>query len=108
MTHSTTALHDKAKMLLDVSERLGLPLDSSGGPELHQAIAHERAARLTHPDALLFKLHGPDGQRWAIHLDGRFEGFPDGTHILNYALPLVDGLIGVIHTPGACAPGPKV
>ena len=107
MTHSTTALHDKAKMLLDVSERLGLPLDSSGDPELQQAITHERAARLAPPDALLFELHGPDGQRWAIHLAGRFEGFPDGTHILNRALLLVDGLLGVIHSQATEIPARK-
>ena len=102
------AVQDKVKMLLDASERLGLPLDSSGGPVLHQAIAHDLAARLAPPDALLFELHGPDGQRWAIHLDGRFEGFPNGTLILNHAIPLVDGLLGIIHTPDACAPGQKV
>lgn len=55
-------------MLLDVSERLVLPLDSSGDPELQQAITYERGARLAPPDALLFEVHGPGGQRWAIHL----------------------------------------
>ncbi len=99
MTHSTTALHDKAKMLLDVSERLGLPLDTSGGPKLHQAIAHERAARLATPDALLVELHGPDGQRWAVHLNGHCEGFPDGTVILNHALPMVNALLAQMQPP---------
>lgn len=89
------AISDKAKMLVDLSGRLGLPLDSSGGPELNAAITSERAARAAlAPDTLLVELQAPDGQRWTIYLDGHCEGFPAGTVVRNHAVLLTDRLIG--------------
>lgn len=40
-------------------------------------------------DELLFELRGPDGHAWRLYLDGRTEGFPDGTMVVNSALPMV-------------------
>lgn len=36
-------------------------------------------------DELLFELHGPDGHVWRLYLDGRAEGFPEGTLTNNHA-----------------------
>ncbi len=47
-------------------------------------------------DELLFELHGPDGQVWRAYLDGRVEGFPPGTKVVNHALTVVNRLIGEI------------
>ena len=44
-------------------------------------------------DELLYEMRGPDGHVWRVNLDGRIEGFPDGTVILNRAIPLVDALM---------------
>jgi hypothetical protein len=45
---------------------------------------------------LLFELRGPDGQMWRLYLDGRIEGFPLGTTVVNHALPLVSRLVGEV------------
>lgn len=37
---------------------------------------------------LLFELRTKDGHLYRIYLDGRYEGFPDGTYIVNKAAPL--------------------
>lgn len=47
-------------------------------------------------DELLFELHGPDGQVWRVYLDGRVQGFPPGTKVVNHALPAVNRLIGEV------------
>lgn len=39
-------------------------------------------------DELLFELRGPDGHVWRLYVDGRAEGFPLGTLVRNFALPL--------------------
>lgn len=49
---------------------------------------------------LLFELAGPNGERWRIYLDGAFEGFPSGTSCANYALPMVNALIGEVRAQG--------
>ena len=48
-------------------------------------------------DELLFELRGPDGQEWRLYLDGRVEGFPPGTALVNRALPLVSRLVGEVN-----------
>lgn len=40
----------------------------------------------------LFVLHGPDGHVWRIYENGRYEGFPEGTSIENWALPTLNAL----------------
>ena len=42
---------------------------------------------------LLFELHGPLGQVWKLYENGRAEGFPEGTVIVNRAKPLLDSLL---------------
>lgn len=37
----------------------------------------------------LFELHGKDGHVWRLFEDGRAEGFPQGTVVLNGAAPLL-------------------
>ncbi len=44
----------------------------------------------------LFELHGPDGQKWALYEDGTATGFPDGTVIVNRAIPRINLLLGWI------------
>lgn len=44
-------------------------------------------------NAVLFELHGPCGLKWRLRLDGSFEGFPESTRVVNFALPLVQSLI---------------
>lgn len=43
-------------------------------------------------DELLFELRGLDGHVWRLYLDGRAEGFPIGTVIVNRAKPLFESL----------------
>lgn len=50
-------------------------------------------------DELMFELRGPGGEVWRLYLDGRFEGFPQGTIILNHALPTVNRLLGEMLRP---------
>ncbi|WP_423459943.1 hypothetical protein [Ottowia sp. VDI28] len=45
-------------------------------------------------DKLLFELLGPDGEVWRLYLDGRTEGFPQGTVMQNFAFPLWCTLVG--------------
>ena len=40
----------------------------------------------------LFELRHPSGKIWKIYESGNYEGFPDGTWIINYALPLLSML----------------
>lgn len=58
-----------------------------------------RVEQLCKGDELLFQLHGPEGKTWRLYLNGRIEGFPDGTLILNHALPLVNKLLGEVLGP---------
>lgn len=51
-------------------------------------------------DELLFELIGPNGEVWKIYLNGTFEGFPPGTSGANYALPLVNAMIGEMKQHG--------
>lgn len=37
---------------------------------------------------LLFELTTPNGETYKIYLNGKTEGFPDGTLIVNHAFPL--------------------
>lgn len=37
---------------------------------------------------LLFELRGADGHAWRLYLDGRIEGFPAGTLVVNRAPPM--------------------
>lgn len=43
---------------------------------------------------LLFELRSPSGDLWRLYLDGRVEGFPEGTAVMNRALPLVYRMVG--------------
>lgn len=53
------------------------------------------------PKELLYDLLGPNGEQWKIYLNGEFEGFPPGTSGTNYALPLVNAMIGEVKKLGA-------
>ena len=48
---------------------------------------------------LLFELHGPDGHVWRLYENGRADGFPAGTIIVNKAKPLLDSLRGCTQSP---------
>ena len=37
----------------------------------------------------LFTLHGPDGHVWKLFENGRVEGFPEGTVVINGAAPVL-------------------
>lgn len=45
---------------------------------------------------VLFELCSPGGQVWTLQLDGTVTGFPEGTQVVNRALPLVGLLVGEI------------
>lgn len=40
----------------------------------------------------LFELYGPGGHRYALYEDGTAIGFPEGTVVVNRAMPLVSSL----------------
>ena len=40
----------------------------------------------------LFELRGQNGHVWKLYENGRIEGFPDGTVIINRAVPLIGAL----------------
>ncbi len=48
-------------------------------------------------DELLFELRGPSGEVWRLYLDGRAEGFPEGTVVANHALPLASRMLGEVN-----------
>lgn len=52
-------------------------------------------------DELMFELRGPSGEVWRLYLNGRVEGFPDGTLLINRALPLVQRLVSEKQIPSA-------
>ena len=52
-------------------------------------------------DDLLFELHGPDGQLWKLWANGRTEGFPCGTILVNGAAPLLAALLAKQNSPDA-------
>lgn len=52
----------------------------------------------------IFELRGPDGKTWMLYEDGTATGFPEGTLIVNRALPLLDLLRGWIKKLG----GPSI
>ncbi|GEM_PF-4076642 len=51
-------------------------------------------------DELMFELRGPGGELWRLFSDGRTEGFPAGTLLVNYCLPHVARVIGEVHRKG--------
>ena len=53
--------------------------------------------------SLLFELRGPDGEIWKLWADGRAEGFPTGTTLMNKAAPILYGLLAKQQIPGAGA-----
>ena len=52
---------------------------------------------------LLFEFRGPGGEVWKVWADGRFEGLPGGTVIVNKAAPLLHSLLSKQHGPGTAA-----
>lgn len=52
---------------------------------------------------VLFELHGPDGHVWTLSADGQCKGFPEGTRMVNYALPVIYGLMGRMKGQDAAA-----
>ena len=59
---------------------------------------------------LLFELRGLDGHVWRLYLDGRAEGFPIGTVIVNRAKPLFESLaiaLGAANTHSSSAASPS-
>ena len=98
------ALRARAEMLVTVSENTRLPLSGNGSPELNAAIAGVQAERVEPEvalDQVLFELRGPDGHVWTLTLDGRCTGFPEGTTMMNLALPLTLALVGKMKIQGA-------
>lgn len=53
---------------------------------------------------LLFELHGPEGQIWRLYLDGRVEGFPAGTLVVNSCLPAMARMVGEVRREGISLP----
>lgn len=51
---------------------------------------------------LLFELRGAHGQVWRLYENGRADGFPEGTLIVNRAKPLLDSLRGEKQLPCSC------
>lgn len=45
----------------------------------------------------VFEVHGQDGHVWKVYENGRTEGFPEGSLILNRLFVLEDRLIDVIN-----------
>ena len=54
---------------------------------------------------LLFEFRGPGGEVWKVWADGRFEGFPGGTVIVNKAAPLLHSLLSKQCGPGRVSCG---
>lgn len=54
-------------------------------------------------DELLFELRAPGGEVYRLYLDGRAEGFPDGTAVQNLAFPLWCALVGEVKGQGVGA-----
>lgn len=57
-------------------------------------MTHEQMIKLM--DEQLFELIGPNGETWKLYADGRVEGFPPETTMVNYAMPILNALIGEI------------
>lgn len=55
----------------------------------------------------LFSLRGPDGQVWELFEDGHITGFPDGTVVINRALPLMNVARGLLRARIGPTGGPK-
>ncbi len=55
-------------------------------------------------DELLFELRAHDGHTWRLYLDGRTEGFPDGSVVKNHALPHIQSLTAHQSVSSACWP----
>ena len=54
----------------------------------------------------LYEFHGKDGQVWRAFEDGRAEGFPPGTVVLNRATSLLDLLRArIVNLERACVSG---
>jgi len=49
--------------------------------------------------ALLFELRGPGGEVWKLWADGRAEGFPPGTVLMNKAAPILHALLSKKYVP---------
>lgn len=90
------ALIERAKMLVGVSESLGLPISGPSDPEIEAAIAQVLAESIISSDKPLFELRGPNGAAWKLYLNGHCDGFPEGVVILNSAAPVVDYLIAKV------------
>ena len=95
------ALRARAEMLVTVSENTRLPLSGNGSPELIAGVQAEGVEPEVALDQVLFELRGPDGHVWTLTLDGRCTGFPEGTIMMNLALPLTLALIGKMKIQGA-------
>ena len=52
-------------------------------------------------DELLFELHAPDGRVGKIYANGKTEGFPHGTILVNHYIPLANALRGKENVPSA-------
>ncbi len=51
---------------------------------------------------LLFKLRTPDGHWYELYLNGTHKGFPVGTIVLNYAIPIF--YAGIENVPSPLVP----
>lgn len=43
-------------------------------------------------NGMLFELCSPDGHVWKLYENGKIEGFPERTLVINYAAPVLDAL----------------
>jgi hypothetical protein len=50
-------------------------------------------------DHLLFKLKTPEGHWYELYLSGNHKGFPAGTIVLNYAIPIFYAGIEYVPSP---------
>lgn len=90
-----------------VSTPYGVVLIKFSGPALLPATKSRLGGRLEGlgmDGELLFELHGPEGQIWRLYLDGRVEGFPAGTLVVNSCLPAMARMVGEVRREGISLP----
>lgn len=57
----------------------------------------------TNAQQLMLEAHGPDGHVWRFYADGRTEGFPEGTVVVNHAIRHLTALQSQLHAATAAS-----
>lgn len=74
--------------------------DQKTAAEILDAV-RDMAALQARTPKLLLEAHGPDGHIWRFYADGRTEGFPRGTVIVNHAIRHLAVLQSQLHAATA-------